>query len=535
MLFEKLNKLLAQAWKMAFLDVEVSGLFWERPPQPKYGDLSTGAALKAASKLQKKPLEIAGILQRVLEDIPDSRDFIEKVSVAGPGFVNITISKEKAAGEFKRFLAQGPEFFTRQKSGKVLLEFVSANPTGPLSAAHGRQAVVGDALAGIFESLGYKVEREYYVNDMGGQIEKFRDSVISNMQAVKTGRLLDTDTGYKGEYLKSIASDLLNKGVTPQDKGEIERLSVGMMLDTIKKVLEDLDIYYDNWASQKFFFQKGKISRAIEKLQEKDYVYEKEGALWFRSTLFGDDKDRVLRRQDGNFSYFAADIAYHIDKVDRGYKFLVNLWGPDHHGYIKRVLSSLKAYYGFEPDLRIIIIQLVTLKGRVKMSKRAGTLVLLQDLINDVGKDAVRFYYLTRKNSSLLEFDVDLAKQKSFDNPLYYIQYAYARICSILRKAQVPIAEDAVSKLVDSDEISLCKDVLFFYPALEFSAANLEPYVILDFLRNLARKFHSFYEKNRVISEDKEITSRRLALIEGVRKVFKTGLDILKISAPEKM
>jgi arginyl-tRNA synthetase len=503
---------------------------WEVPSKQDFGDLSSMVALKLASRLKKDPLEIAGQLKVALEKLL-SRD-IEKIEVLKPGFVNIFISKKVLIDSLNEILNSGQDFFRGNTKRKTLIEFLSANPTGPLSIAHGRQAVIGDTIARILEFCGNKVEREYYLNDAGRQIDLFISSVESWCKQIKGEKGEFPEGGYKGEYVKELAQDFIAKG----GKDKIDTFAIESMIGLIKQDLEKLDIRFDSWFSQKSIIEKGKVNEAIESLRKKELIYEKEGAVWFASTKLGDDKDRVVKKADGELTYFASDIAYHNDKAKRNFDELINLWGPDHHGYIKRVKTAIWALGYREDILKILIIQLVTLKTKERMSKRAGTFISLSDLISDVGKDATRFYYLTRKNSSHLEFDIDLAKEASFDNPLYYIQYVCARIESIFKKA-LPLApkENLSSLLAHEEEMGLLRTLLQFSYCLEKAYYSLEPVFIIEFLKNLAAQFHKFYERVRVIEDDKDKTCARLNLLQGVKTVFHCGLSLLGITPVEKM
>ncbi|MBN3040482.1 MAG: arginine--tRNA ligase [Candidatus Omnitrophica bacterium] len=529
--YDKVTKSLEDIIKADF-NIELEHPLWELPQKQEFGDLSSMAALKLASKLKKDPLELAGLIKSSLNKVL-SED-LEKIEILKPGFINIFLSRSILIESLNQVLKKKDDFFRENFGRKVLIEFLSANPTGPLSIAHGRQAIVGDTIANILEFCGDKVEREYYLNDAGGQIDLFSKSIASALKAI-TGRLEydPPEGGYKGDYILDIAREFLAKKIKeqPGDYG------MDSMVNLIKKDISDLGIKpFKHWFSQKKLIEQGQVEKTLEFLKAKDLVYESENALWFLATKFGDDKDRVVKKADQELTYFACDIAYHKNKYERGYQLLINLWGPDHHGYIKRVKNAVTAL-GFDPQiLKIIIIQLVTLKSKEKMSKRAGTFVLLSDLIKDVGKDAVRFYYLMRKNSSHLEFDIDLAKESSFDNPLYYIQYVCARIQSIFKKAEdCSFDQDYSRFLSDEQELLLLRTLLQFTHCLEKAYFSLEPVFIIEFLKNLAAAFHKFYEKVRVIDQDKNLTQARLNLLKAVLIVFHCGLNLLGITPVERM
>jgi len=506
---------------------------WELPRRQEFGDLSSMVALKLASHLKKDPLEIAARIKASLEEVL-SKD-VDKIEILRPGFINIFISSKTLIHSLNKILKDKDKFFRSQIKKKVLIEFLSANPTGPLSVAHGRQAVVGDAVANVLEFFGNDVKREYYLNDEGRQIELLVDSVKARIKENRGEDVFFPENGYKGEYVSTTANSVSIIKLE-SDRDRLRKKIIKEMTDLIKKDLHALGIKFDNWFSQKELISGKKINSAIDALKKKSLIYEKDGALWFSSTKFGDDKDRVIKKADGELTYFASDIAYHKDKIDRKFDKLINLWGPDHHGYIKRVKSAIKALKHDEDILKIIIIQLVTLKTKKRMSKRAGTMILLSDLIKDVGPDAAKFYYLTRKNSSHLEFDIDLAKESSFNNPLYYIQYVCARIESIFRKAKKVSAKSNFSKfLKDPEELALLRALLQFSYCLEKTYYSQEPVFIIEFLKDLASSFHKFYEKKRVLTEDKKVSQARINLVSAVRIVFHCGLTLLGIKPVKRM
>jgi len=508
---------------------------WELPQKQEFGDLSSMAALKLASRLKSDPLEIATQIKASLEGL--FKKEVDKIEILRPGFINIFVSKDTLIDSLNTILKAGEGFFQGKEGKKILIEFLSANPTGPLSIAHGRQAIVGDVIANILEFFGNSVEREYYLNDTGRQIELFGESIKSAAEAIKQGQEDWVSSipqgGYKGSYIADIAKSFLER----ENKSDALSFGIENMLSSIKEDLKKIGVKkFNHWISQKRMIERGEIDKVLAYLHKNGLIYEKEGALWFSSTNLGDDKDMVVKKVDGELTYFASDIAYHKNKAERGYAELINLWGPDHHGYVKRVETAFSASGYNKETLKIIIIQLVTLKTKERMSKRAGNIILLSDLVDEVGKDAARFYYLTRRNSSPLEFDLDLAKEASFDNPLYYIQYVCARIESIFRKAKANSFEGKFSKfLKNPEEINLLRNLLQFSYCLEKAYYTLEPVFIVEFLKALASSFHKFYEKVRVIEEDKDITQSRLNLLAGLRVVFRCGLGLLGIKPVEKM
>ena len=534
--------------------------FLETTRNKKFGDLALSLPLKLASVIKKPPLEIASVLKEELERLfAEFNPGIDRIEIAEPGFVNFFLKDDTVKNLLMDFLKEGDKFFAEAVSirERVLLEFVSANPTGPLSIAHGRQAVVGDVLANIFSFAGTEVTKEYYVNDEGTQIDLYVDTVKERIKEQKGENFRIPEKGYLGEYVKIIAIDTMNAlkikrvdvkdASAPADPGinsdksnqeeSIRECSLGVVISRIKSDLKSLGIVFDNWVYQrKDIICKGTVEEAIAFLKKKGLIYDKEDAVWFSSTDFGDDKDRVVRKRGGELTYFASDIAYHKNKIERGYDRLINLWGPDHHGYIPRVVAAIEAL-GFDKKfLQVIIIQLVNLKTKERMSKRRGTAVFLSDLVDQVGKDAARFYYLTRKNSSQLEFDIDMALAKNFDNPLYYIQYAHTRICSIINKYGAKLDFKNIELLKEKEEISLIKDILELRNVLETVKSGCEPFFIVEYLKNVANSFHKFYETHRVLNEqDASTTAARVLLITAVKNVLSLGLRLLGIEAPVSM
>ncbi|MDD4954728.1 MAG: arginine--tRNA ligase [Candidatus Omnitrophica bacterium] len=526
--YQKISQILEDIIKKEY-EVELDPPLWEVPSRQDFGDLSTMVSLKLASKLKKDPLEVATNLKTILEGKKDKS--IEKIEIIKPGFVNIFFAKNALINSLNELIESREKFFRRSIKKKVILEFLSANPTGPLSIAHGRQAVVGDCLGNILDFCGADVEREYYVNDAGKQLELFIRSVEERIKEIKGENFQIPEGGYQGEYVKDVAKAVIE--ANPKDP---KRFALDYVLGWIKKDLKDLGIEFDTWTSQQKIIDDKKIEKVINELKGKDLIYEKEDALWFSSTKFGDDKDRVIKKNDGELTYFASDIAYHEDKINRGANELINLWGPDHHGYIERVKSAIEAL-GYEKNiLKVIIIQLVTLKSKEKMSKRKGTAILLSELVKEVGKDTTRFYYLTRKNSSHLDFDIDLAKATSFDNPLYYIQYSCARIESIFEKAQDKKADPECSEFLKSEEeLCLLRALLQFSYTLEKAYYSLEPVFIIEYLKSIAALFHKFYETNRVLGESENVEAARLNLLKATRIVLHCGLALLGITPAKKM
>lgn len=516
-------------------NVSLAEPLWEVPARQDFGDLSSMAALKLASKLKRDPLDIARELKSFLE--PAREGDVDKIEILKPGFVNLFISRKALIYSLNELLKKKESFFCRDFKKKVILEFVSANPTGPLSIAHGRQAVVGDVIGNVLSFFGNKVEKEYYLNDEGRQIDLLVESVNAWLDAGDTGEVKIPEGGYLGEYIKDTARAVSESREKAKGEFDLRKFVLDNLIGLIKKDLSSLGVEFDNWRSQLQLMRDGKVEAAIKSLNEKGMLYEQDGALWFSSTKFGDDKDRVVKKQDGELTYFASDIAYHKDKIDRGAQELINLWGPDHHGYIARVVAAVKAQGYSEDILKVIIIQLVNIKTKERMSRRKGTAILLSDLVDEVGTAAARFYYLLRKNSSHLEFDIDLAKEASFNNPLYYIQYACARIESIFDKANFIIKPfyDYSQFLKEEEELKLLRFLLQFSYCLEKSYYSREPVFIIEYLKSLAAVLHKFYEKCRVLVEDKNLTYARLNLLQAVRIVIHCGLNLLGIKPMERM
>lgn len=502
---------------------------WELPSRPEFGDFSSAIAMRMASKVKQPPLQIAGQIKTSLENL--LKDDAEKIEVLPPGYINIFVSRHTLIDFLDELLRKKDAFFRHCFNKKILLEFVSANPTGPLSIAHGRQAVVGDVIGNVLEFFGNQVTREYYINDAGRQLDLLVESVKERMKELNGQPFCIPEGGYQGEYVKEIAKRCLEKS-----NADIKQFILSDVMAIIKSSLDCLGIKFDTWRSQQKMIEEGKIAKIMQVLKEKSLIYEKERAWWFASTRFDDDKDRVVVKADGELTYFASDIAYHWEKIQRSYNQLINIWGPDHHGYIGRVKASLAAL-GYKKDiLEVIIMQLVTIKSGERMSKRKGTMVLLSDLVNDLGKDTVRFYYLTRKNSSHLDFDIDLAKKTSFDNPLYYIQYACARIESIFKKVNFSGEDVQYSRfLKEKEEIDLLRMLGQFFCCLEKTYYTKEPVFIIEYLKNTAAVLHKFYEIRRVAGEEDNIARARLNLLQATKVVIHCALNLLGITPVEKM
>ncbi len=512
-----------------------------------HGDLATNAAFKLATVLGADTRGCADKLVIVLQSTGGYATLVERQEIAGPGFVNFFLKKGAAFGVLKEAFEQGPEFGRSKAlaSERALFEFVSANPTGPLTVAHGRQAVLGDALAGLWAWAGAKVEREYYVNDMGRQSRLLAESLWARYQELMGESVPFPEEGYHGDYLKALAEDVRReKGDAYRGRKDAEALAYftqfaqNTILDGIRRDLERARVKFDRYFHESTLHQ-GAVDQALGALRAQGHLYDQDGAVWFRSTPFGDDKDRVVRKSTGELTYLAPDLTYHDQKFKRGYTRLVNLWGPDHHGYVPRLKASCAALGHPADRLTVLIVQLVTLSRRgqpVRMSTRAGEFVTLAELLEEVGVDATRFFYLLRRLESHLDFDLELAKEKSQDNPVYYLQYAHARICSILRKSPVAAASEVeLERLGNEEELALAKLLVQFPETIVRAARQFEPYPVVDYLREVAAKFHQFYSLHRVVSDDQPLMMARLLVCKATQTVLANGLSLLGVSAPESM
>ncbi|MHB9155620.1 MAG: arginine--tRNA ligase [Endomicrobiales bacterium] len=521
----------------------------EEPPKGIPADLASNAAMLLAKQMKTNPRKIAEELSALLSR--SLSGYVTGVEIAGAGFLNLRLSDEFLYGELDRILREKDGFgqVPGRSKERVLVEFVSANPTGPLHIGHGRGAAIGDSLSRIFSFLGYTVEREYYINDVGNQMEMLGRSLEARYRELKGEQVEFPQDGYKGEYMKDIARRLIDGG-KPAAEIDFKETALTEMMATIGKDLDGFGVRFDNWFSESLIAKKkdpgtGKtgVEAICEWLREKGLAFENEGALWFATTKFGDDKDRVLRRNDGRYTYLASDIAYHKNKLERGYDRLLDLWGADHHGYVARMKAAIEAL-GYPPEkLTIILYQLVSLLRNgvpVAMSTRAGEFVTLEEVLKEVGRDACRFFFMLRAPDSPLEFDLELAKKQSSDNPVFYVQYVHARCSSIFKEHKTRTGEERpadvnYSLLAAGEERELIKKLVSFPDTLELCLKTLSPHHLTIYLMEVADLFHRFYEKCRVLSQDRELTSARLALVEGVATIIKNGLDLLGVSAPARM
>ena len=529
----------------------------EQPKQKRFGDLSTNIALSLSQGQKRPALEIARLIQTALIaelKRQKSADIFSKIEVRPPGFINLFFSQAYLYKILPQILRAGSSFGRSSlgRGQKLHIEFVSANPTGPLNVAHGRQAAFGDSLANILEFCAYKVCREYYLNDEGLQIELLGRSLYARYLALAGIVCEFPVSGYRGKYIDQLAQQLLQKyRMRLVSKGAknmrfFSDFACRQILKGIKNDLLRFRVQFDSWFSQRSLSKSGKINRALKLLKNKGFIYQKDGAWWLATSSFGDDKDRVAIKSDSSFTYITPDIAYHQDKFKRGFTAMLNVWGPDHHGYIGRIKAVIRALDQEPERLKVLIVQLVSLSQADKiipMSTRSGEFISLHDIIQAVGTDAARFFFLMRKRDSHLQFDLVLAKKQSLENPIFYIQYAYARIVNIIKYArscgligktrQRPKAD--LSLLTQPEELNLIENLRRFPETVKYCALNLEPHRIGVYLQRLAKEFHGYYEKHKVVSEDKELSRARLILLDAARIVFKNALGLLAISAPEKM
>ena len=544
----------------------------------QYGDLASNVALVLAKPLKRNPKEIAEEIKGKF--ITDKE--IVKVDVAGPGFINFFLSKESHGAILRDISIQKDKFGKFESNNKkVLIEYVSSNPTGPLHVGHGRGAVFGSVLSRLLKEAGFQVDEEYYVNDFGRQMNILSVSLWIRYAQIFDKNIKMLNNGYQGDYLIVIAQHLkkLRSDELFDDDDEIKSLleyenedaekhtdevidsiksklndefsyvrdfALREILELIKEDLLEFGVDHNKWFSESSLYESeshdlSKVDQSIDELSSKGFVYEKEGAIWFKSSELGDDKDRVLKRGNGEFTYFASDVAYHLDKYDRGYDRIINIWGSDHHGYLPRVKAAMEASEKNVEKLEVVFIQfanLIRAGKKVTMSTRSGEIITLKELIEEVTSEAARFFYINRKADQHLDFDLDLAKEQSKDNPLYYIQYAHARICSVLRKSKVQEEELTTSELglLDSNkEIEIQKILKQYPPLIERAALASEPHLICYYLKDLASIFHSYYNTEKFIVEDQKLMNSRLFLLSGVKQVIYNGLTVLGINAPHEM
>jgi arginyl-tRNA synthetase len=553
------------------LDTDIE---FARPKQASHGDYSCNLAMQLAKPLHQNPRDIAGLLINALSTSP----YLEKIEIAGAGFINLFL-KTSVKQWFPRYALEGGKRFGHGNTGagkRILVEFVSANPTGPLHVGHGRGAAFGASLANVLEATGFSVEREYYVNDAGRQMDILALSTWLRYLELNGASSRFPGNAYQGEYVRDMARliykahggrylhrSLLFEDLSPetdvdaeaqldglianakkllgQDYAYIHNFVLTEQLGDCRNDLMEFGVAFDTWFSEQSLFDSGRVAHAIQLLAQQNYLYEQDGATWFRSTDFGDEKDRVIQRENGQFTYFASDIAYHLNKFERGFERVSDVLGADHHGYIPRVKSAMQALALDPAKLEIALVQFAVLYRngqKASMSTRSGDFVTLRELRQEVGNDAARFFYVLRKSDQHLDFDLDLAKSQSNDNPVYYVQYAHARICSVMEQwgeDNALLVTADMSSLTSPAELSLLQKLIDYPEIVEVAAKELSPHLIAFYLRELAGEFHSYYNATRFLVPETPLRLSRLGLIAAIRQVLINGLELLGVSAPEKM
>ena len=548
-LIEMLTQAASQAQQLGKLpSVALPEVTVERPQNPEHGDYASSFPLKLARATGVSPLAIAEDMVGLIVPSPE----IDTITVAPPGFINFTLKPDWLTAQVDSILAAGDAYGNADlgRGSRVQLEFVSVNPTGPLHVGHGRGAILGDALANVLRATGYNVEKEYYINDAGSQIDAFYRTLYARyQQCLGIEAEVPTD-GYLGGYMVDLAKEIIaevgDRFLTlpePEAVSQLGQLGLDKMIKLIRSALELLGVTFDVWFSERSLYDKGQYQTALSRLREGGYIVEKEGATWFVSTALGEDKDNVVVRGDGSPTYFASDIAYHYDKfLVRKFDRVINIWGADHQGHVSRVKAVVGAL-GIAPErLKVIISQLVTLRRGeelVRISKRSGDIITLREVVAEVGADACRFVFLSRSADSQMDFDLELAKKQSVDNPVYYVQYAHARIASILRLAQqreIDYGDGDVAWLTTEPELTLIRKMLLLPEIVEVVAHTLEPHHLTYYAQDLATVFHSFYTQCRVVSRDDEVlTKARLKLVAAAKLVLAKTLHLMGMTAPESM
>lgn len=537
--------------------LQEKGLEWpakavvEAAKDPKHGDVATNLAMLLAKPLHRAPRDIAAELAAWIRDHTDG---VENVEVAGPGFCNVTFSQVFWHRVVQQVEKEGAAFGSSTIGGgrKTLVEYVSANPTGPLHVGHGRGAAAGDSLARILRRAGYDVTTEYYINDAGRQMRILGMSVWYRLRNLVGRTMAEPEDYYRGSYITDIAKEMLEKDPSLADASDEDgkercyEYAKNEILEGIKKDLRDFRVEHQNWFSEKTLVDGGLVDKAFQALKDAGYTYEKDGALWFATSRLGDDKDRVLRKSDGSLTYFASDIAYHHNKFERGFDWLIDVWGADHHGYVPRMRAAIEAMGKGKKNFDVVLIQLVNLliNGQpVSMSTRAGTFETLADVVREVGADAARFMFLSRKTDSPVDFDLEAVKQRTMENPVYYVQYAHARVAALLRRAAeegvtIPDVSDdaALAGLTLPDDMALLRKMALYRDMLEQAATTLSVHHVSHYLMELSQLLHSYYTKNQILKAgDPVTTGSRLALLRAVSRVIANGLDLMGVSAPDHM
>lgn len=537
--------------------LQEKGLEWpakavvEAAKDPKHGDVATNLAMLLAKPLHRAPRDIAAELAAWIRDHTDG---VENVEVAGPGFCNVTFSQVFWRRVVQQVEKEGAAFGSSTIGGgrKTLVEYVSANPTGPLHVGHGRGAAAGDSLARILRRVGYDVTTEYYINDAGRQMRILGMSVWYRLRNLVGRTMAEPEDYYRGSYITDIAKEMLEKDPSLADASDEDgkercyEYAKNEILEGIKKDLRDFRVEHQSWFSEKTLVDGGLVDKAFQALKDAGYTYEKDGALWFATSRLGDDKDRVLRKSDGSLTYFASDIAYHHNKFERGFDWLIDVWGADHHGYVPRMRAAIEAMGKGKKNFDVVLIQLVNLliNGQpVSMSTRAGTFETLADVVREVGADAARFMFLSRKTDSPVDFDLEAVKQRTMENPVYYVQYAHARVAALLRRAAeegvtIPDVSDdaALAGLTLPDDMALLRKMALYRDMLEQAATTLSVHHVSHYLMELSQLLHSYYTKNQILKAgDPVTTGSRLALLRAVSRVIANGLDLMGVSAPDHM
>ena len=537
--------------------LQEKGLEWpakavvEAAKDPKHGDVATNLAMLLAKPLHRAPRDIAAELAAWIRDHTDG---VENVEVAGPGFCNVTFSQVFWRRVVQQVEKEGAAFGSSTIGGgrKTLVEYVSANPTGPLHVGHGRGAAAGDSLARILRRAGYDVTTENYINDAGRQMRILGMSVWYRLRNLVGRTMAEPEDYYRGSYITDIAKEMLEKDPSLADASDEDgkercyEYAKNEILEGIKKDLRDFRVEHQNWFSEKTLVDGGLVDKAFQALKDAGYTYEKDGALWFATSRLGDDKDRVLRKSDGSLTYFASDIAYHHNKFERGFDWLIDVWGADHHGYVPRMRAAIEAMGKGKKNFDVVLIQLVNLliNGQpVSMSTRAGTFETLADVVREVGADAARFMFLSRKTDSPVDFDLEAVKQRTMENPVYYVQYAHARVAALLRRAAgegvtIPDVSDdaALAGLTLPDDMALLRKMALYRDMLEQAATTLSVHHVSHYLMELSQLLHSYYTKNQILKAgDPVTTGSRLALLRAVSRAIANGLDLMGVSAPDHM
>ena len=544
-----LTKALDKAAQRQELDaIALPPLLLEPPKQREFGDLASNVAMLLAKRAKQPPRAIA---ETILRNLEDEEGILARKEIAGPGFLNFTFAANFYLQRLREIDAQGQVPLDIGRGQKVQVEFASVNPTGPLHVGHGRVAVIGDVLARLHEATGFSVEREYYVNDAGNQMDNLGLSLYARYRELFGAQVEFPEGGYPGDYVRELAAEVKEREGDRYLRTDPEAAVIFFrqyggeaLLSIIGRQLSEFGIRFDSFFSEKAMRERSEVTRAMGRLRELGLLYSQDGAEWYCSTRFGDDKDRAVIKSDGELTYFAADIAYHRNKFERRFAKLINVWGADHHGYVPRLKAAMQGL-GYDADrLQVVLVQMVQLtRGGepVRMGKRTGDFVSLEEVLAEVGRDAARFFFLMRKSDSHLDFDLDLAKRQSSDNPVFYVQYAHARIASIFDQADrsgVAIGARgsvALERLALAAELDLIRRMIQFDDVLEDSVRELEPHRLTFYLLEFAGEFHRYYNHHRVITEDIELSRGRLLLLENVQKTIRRGLDLLGVTAPLKM